>query len=248
MDQDRKNAVKAFHEMTFSQKAGHILRYHWWKILLVILLIIAAVDYIGHLTFAREKESCMGIALHARYLDPEAIDGLPGHLNEVYAVYTAGGEKEFKVYQFYNGYTAAEAEENTATIYRMAASIQTQMLDVFIGDEESLDFDAGSGYLLDLREVFSEEELALIEEKANALSKDKESGLIRRDVSVTSDTGRIVSTEKDIPLLICVRGADSTIDESLALRPAYIGIVSNAPNLDNVKAFILELLGITNIS
>ena len=177
-------------------------------------------------------------------MDPDQIDLLSGLFSSMSPDMLESGKKKFKIYSFYNGYTAAEAEEKTATIYRMAAFIQTQMLDIYIGDEESLRFDGSCGYLIDLREVFTEKELELIREKADLLSKDGESGILSVDITKTGDTGRITDIQKDIPVMISIRGVDSIIDESVGQRPAYIGIVSNAPNLDNARRFILQLLHI----
>lgn len=244
MDQDRESAREHYQRMGTGEKLLHILRYYWWQFLLIGFLLVFLISFVGRFTFAKEKEASLGIAVHGKVMDPDVIDTLGPHFDERFERMCEEGTKEFKVYQFYNGYAAAQAEERTATIYRLAASIQTESLDVIIGDMESLDFDAGCGYLMDLRDVFSEEELQKIEEAAGKLTRRDDPAIITRDVSETSDTGRIISTRKDLPLLICIRGADRIIDESLAGRPVYIGIVSNAPNLDNVKDFILELLGI----
>lgn len=242
MDKDTKSARENFRELSGKEKIKHILYYYGLSILGIVLVIGILVSIIGKLTFAKEKDACLGTAIHAKYMDPDTIDLLDEHLTELFPDMTEDGVKEFKVYSFYNGYTAAEAEEKTAMIYRMAAFIQTQMMDVIIGDEESLRFDGNCGYLMDLREIFSEEELEAIKEKADLLSKDGESGILCVDITETGDTGRIKDVQKDIPLMICLRGADSIIDESLAQRPVYIGIVSNAPNLDNAKYLILQLL------
>ncbi|MBR3393279.1 MAG: hypothetical protein IKG51_04120 [Firmicutes bacterium] len=242
MDQDRQSARENFRQLSGKEKFQHIVRYYGLAALGIVIVIIILIDLIGRHTFAKEKDACLGIAVHARYLDLDQIDLMPDHFAKLYPEPTEDGAKEYKVYSFYNGYTAAEMEEKTAMIYRMAAFIQTEMLDVIIGDEESLSFDGSSGYLVDLRDVFTEEELMAISEKANLLSRDQESGILSMDISETGDTGRIKDVRKDIPLLICIRNTDSIIDESLAKRPVYIGIVSNAPNLDNAKYLILQLL------
>ena len=244
MDQDRQTAKENFRDLPARDKIAHIIRYHGWKFVAGIVLIVMAVSIIGRFTFAKEKEACLGIAVHAKYMDPDQIDLLSGLFSSMSPDMLESGKKEFKIYSFYNGYTAAEAEEKTATIYRMAAFIQTQMLDIYIGDEESLRFDGSCGYLIDLREVFTEKELELIREKADLLSKDGESGILSVDITKTGDTGRITDIQKDIPVMISIRGVDSIIDESVGQRPAYIGIVSNAPNLDNARRFILQLLHI----
>ena len=242
MDNDRQSARENFRQLSGKEKLQHILRYYGLMILGIIVVLVILFSFIAKHTFAKEKDACLGIAVHARYMDPDQIDLLGDHFKEMFPDMTENDTKEYKVYSFYNGYTAAEAEEKTAMIYRMAAFIQTEMLDVIIGDEESLGFDGNCGYLMDLRDIFTEEELAEITEKADLLSKDGESGLLFVDITEIGDTGRIKEIQKDVPLMICLRGADSIIDESLAGRPVYIGIVSNASNLDNAKEVILQLL------
>ncbi|MBO6159238.1 MAG: hypothetical protein J6P72_08300 [Firmicutes bacterium] len=242
-DNDTKSAREGFRSLSFAGKISHLLRYYWLQSLIVIALLAALISYIGHLTWAKEKEACLGVAIHANIIDTDLVLTWPEHLDQTYPDLTKQGKEAFKVYTFYSGYTGVQQEEAVTEIYRLAAYIQTDMLDVMIGDEETMRIDGETGYLMDLTQVFTQEELDQIRSLSDPYSKDGDTGILSLDITKTSDTGRVISTTKQVPLLISVRGADALFDETFASRPIYIGIVNGTPHLDNAKEFILQLLG-----
>ena len=126
---------------------------------------------------------------------------------------------------------------------KLDACVAAGTLDVLVGDLETLKSEVGRGVYMDLRDVFSEEELNMIKElsQQRVTSEDGE-GVVYADYKVSSLNGRTESIEKNIPYFICISGGDAKIDACVSNREVYLVVIWNTNNLDNVKTLIWSLL------
>ena len=244
MDKDREKAKESLKYMSGKEKVFHFIRYYKMPILVVSILIVISISLIGNFTFNKRPEGCLQIGVRAGVLDPDAIEALPGHLTEKYPDMTEGGEKAFYAEQFYAGYKDYEAEEALVVSNRLDAFVASGMVDVLIGDLETLQNEVGRGVFLDLREAFTEEELEQIEKLAQPRTGSSETpGIVHIDYKVAGTYGRTESIIKDITYLICISEGDEYIDSCISHSKVYLAIIWNTENMDNVKTFIWSLLG-----
>ena len=243
MDKDRERAKEALQYMSTKEKVAHFIRYYKMRVIVACLVIGVSISIVGKFTFNKKPDACLQIGVRAQTLNPEAIEQLPDYLTEKYPEMTVGGEKAFYSEQFFAGYKNYEAEEAMVVSNKLDACVAAGTLDVLIGDLGTLKSEVGRGVYMDLRNVFSEEELdkitTLAQEKV--LEKDGE-GVVYIDYKVSSLNGRTESIEKNIPYLICISGGDAKLDECVSNRECYLAIMWNTNNLDNVKTFIWSLL------
>ncbi len=244
MDKDRERAKEALKYMSGREKLAYFWRYYRVPVLVVCLVIGVAISLIGNLTFNKKPEACFQIGVRAKNLDPEAIDSLPEYLTEKYPDMTENGEKAFYAEQYFAGYKDYEAEEAMVVYNKLAASVAAGTLDVLVGDLETMRNEVSMGVYLDLREVFTEEEMQKIEELAKPRTEvEDEPGIVYIDYKVSGANGRTESVVKNVPYLICVSGGDEYIDGCVSNKGTYLAIIWNTENMDNVKTFIWSLLG-----
>ncbi len=244
MDQDKEKAKSAFKTMRGKEKIAYIWQYYRIQMLVVVIIVVIIVSIIGRFTFNKPPEACLQLGFRSEYLDPDAIDALPQHLETLYPEMTENGEKVFTSLEFYAGYRAEQAQENEATYYKLAGSIAAGQVDVLIGDLDTLTEEANMDTYKDLREVFTEEELERINELASPRTEDGEGeGLVYLTYNNVTVNGRTESQVEDTPLLICISGCNENIDNCLAGDVGYLAIVNNTTNIENVKTLIWSLLG-----
>lgn len=242
MDQDRERAREAYQYMTKGEKIKYIWQYYKVHFFITALLLFIGISLIGNLTFNKEPEACLQVGIRAQYLDPDSVQELDDYLAERFPEMTENGEKAFYVNQFYAGYGQGEEEEATAMMYKLAGCVAAETLDVVIGDYETMANDIAMGIYLDLRTVFTEEEMEKLERLAAQHALEGQDGIAYLDYKVTTVNGRTESKVKDVPYLICIGGGDEKIDACLTGNSGYLAIVGNTANIDNVKTLIWSLL------
>ena len=243
MDKDRERAKESLRYMSTKEKIAHFIRYYKIPVIVACLVIGVSISIIGKFTFNKKPDACLQIGVRAQTLNPESIEQLPDYLAEKYPEMTEEGEKAFYSEQFFAGYKNYEAEEAMVVSNKLDACVAAGTLDVLVGDLETLRSEVGRGVYMDLRNVFTEEELEKITElsQKNVMSDDGE-GVVYVDYKVSSLNGRTESIEKNIPYLICISGGDEKIDECVSNRECYLVIIWNTHNLENVKTLIWSLL------
>lgn len=243
MDKDRERAKESLQYMSGKEKIAHFIRYYKVHAIVVCLVIGTAISIIGKFTFNKKPDGCLRMGVRAQTLDPESIEQLPEYLAEKFPEMTEGGEKAFYSEQFFAGYKNYEAEEAMVVSNKLDACVAAGTLDVLVGDLDTLKSEVGRGVYMDLRNVFSEEELNTIKElsQKRVLSEDGE-GVVYIDYKVSSLNGRTESIEKNVPYLICISGGDDKIDACVSNRETYLVVIWNTNNLDNVKTLIWSLL------
>ena len=244
MDKDRERAKKSLKYMSGKEKLAHFWRYYKVPVLVVCLVIGVTISLVGNFTFNKRPDGCLQVGIRAKDLNPDAIEALPEYLTGKYPQMTEEGEKAFYAEQFFAGYKDYEAEEAAVVYNKLGACVAAGMLDVLIGDLETLRNEASMGVYLDLREVFTEEEMERIEKLAQPRTGSEEGpGIVYIDYKVSGANGRTESIVKNVPYLICVSEGDAYIDECVANKGTYLAIIWNTENMDNVKTFIWSLLG-----
>ncbi len=244
MDKDRERAKESLKYMSGKEKIAHFFRYYRMPILAACIVIAVAISIIGQFTFNKRPDGCLQIGVRAEVLDPDSIEALPEYLTEKYPEMTEGGEKAFYTEQFFAGYKDYEAEEAMIVSNRLDACVASGMVDVLIGDLETLQSEVGRGVYMDLHEVFSEEELERIEKLAQPRTgSNEDSGIVYIDYKISGSYGRTESVVKDVPYLICISDGDEALDKCISDRITYLAIIWNTENMDNVKTFIWSLLG-----
>lgn len=244
MDQDRKTAKEEAEKLGLGAKIAYFFRYYWGWVAAVAVVLVIGISLLGHFTWNRDKKSCLGVAVHAAFYDPDRFDTFAKDLTEAFPQLTEDGKKEVKAYVFYNGYGTGEEEEAYTTKYREAASVEAQLLDVVIGDLDSLTEDVENGYLISLNEIFTDDELEEIEQKADENASDKAEGIVSIKYSVSNDQGRTSQVVDKAPYLINITGTNDLIDQELISKEVYIGVYYNGPCRDQAIEFIRSLLNI----
>lgn len=242
MDTDREKVKSAYRQMSKKEKLGYIFQNYWVQMVVGIALCGILVSVIGHFTFNRPAEPCLQIGIRAKVMDLEAVDVLAAHLEERYPEMTEEGKKVFRIDQFYSGFTREAAEEANALMYKLAGSVAAGMLDVVVGDEESMVNDVSMGLYLDLREVFTEEELKELKILADQRAPEGKEGLLYVSYKVITNNGRVEEMSKDLPCFICIAGGDEQLDACAPMEPLYVGIVNNTSHMEQVKEWIWSLL------
>lgn len=243
MDQDRARVKEAYQHMTKKERVIYIFQNYWVQILIAVLIVVGGIMLIGRFTFNKPPENCLHVGVHAKLMDPDEIQVLDQHLAERFPEMLEDGKKAFNATQYYAGYTEAEGEEAGVIKQKLAGSVAAGMLDVIVGDQETLATDVDMGACQDLRNLFTEEELEKITELADQRAKEGEEGLVYMDYKVIGSTNRIEELVKDVPFMICITGGDEGIDACAANEPVYLTVATNAANIDNVKTLIWALLG-----
>lgn len=220
------------------------LRYRWAYFLVGALLLYVIYFFVGRATFLKEKPRVLGVGIHTSTMRLEAAERFGAYLNDRYPEFTEEGSKSFRSYAFYQGFSPGQSEQSSVTVYQLAGSIAAGFLDILIGDQLTLSQDAESSYLMDLREIFTEEELSLISKKADTLSKDGSSGLLYLTYDIKGDTGRTQEVVRNVPLLICIRGTDRELENVLLGNDAYLAVIRNAAEKEAVREFVFRLLQI----
>ena len=241
-DKDKARANELYQQMSLKEKIGYIIQYHWIKIVIAVIAVVIVVSVIGRFTWNREKERCLGVGLYSGSLNITETETLGSKLNETYAFMTENGKKEFKTYPFYLDSTDGTSRMNL--MYKLVASVELKEMDVMLGDRETLEGEANKEYFMDLREIFTEEELQKIDEAASKGDSDEEHGVIYVTYAIYSDNGRVERYVENVPLLICVEGMDADLDNMIVSSPAYLAVMVNAVEIENTRTFIFTLLGI----
>lgn len=241
-DKDREEAKKEFSSLHGKEKVQYIFEYYWLYMVVAVVAIAIIIYIIGRHTFNKEPVSCLGVGVHTEYEDPDAQDALDEKLGEQFTDLSQNGEQVFTVYNFYVGSVGGDQSEAYYSEMHLMAAITAKQLDVIVGTQNPVVSDGEKEYLADLSTVFTEEELALIREKADALAPDG-NGILTVKITDTDESG--VETTTEIPAVICISGANEAIDASLFNQGSYLGIAVNSENLQNARQFVFDVLGIS---
>ena len=238
-DKDKERANELYQQMSLKDKIVYVFQYHWIKMVIGVIALVIILSVIGRFTWNKEKERCLGVGMYSNMLDITLTDSLGEKLGETYAFMTEDGKKEFKIYPFFLDST--DGTSRTNLMYKLVATIELKEMDVMISDKETIEAEANKEYFMDLREIFSEEELAKINEAASNRDGDEEQGVI---YAIYGDNGRVERYVENVPMMICIEGADADLDDTIISVPVYLAVMVNAEEIENTRTFIFTLLGI----
>lgn len=150
-----------FKALPFKKKVNHVLYYYKWYIVGGIALVALLVSLITTIVGNQKDVLISGIFIN-NATSREGYD----HLQQDYWDY-CGGDKDTRVDLVTGRMIHFDSEtlsqEDAASFMVVTSMIAARTLDYIITDEDSLDDFMGQEIILDLTEVFSQEELATMD-------------------------------------------------------------------------------------
>ena len=150
-----------FKALPFKKKVNHVLYYYKWYIVGGIALVALLVSLITTIVGNQKDVLISGIFIN-NATSQEGYD----HLQQGYWDY-CGGDKGTRVDLVTGRRIQFDSEtlsqEDAASFMVVTSMIAARTLDYIITDEDSLDDFMGQEIILDLKEVFSQEELAAMD-------------------------------------------------------------------------------------
>lgn len=220
----RKAVSKFFSDlkpMTWRQRVDHIWTYYKGGILTVAFILFAAISLI--VSNLSQKESAMcGVSVNVTV----STEGT-AYLEESYLAHlgTPAG-KEAVLYPIYYGSleeAVVEYEYNYNQIMRPVLMVSAQELDYLLLNAESMQRYMAYELFLDLRSIFSAEELAAMGDSViRSIPMDEED--------------QPVETEP-IPVAIDISSLPFVSENILSSGPVYLAFANNAPNMDTLRNF-----------
>ena len=242
MDQDKERARELYQQMSFKEKALYLIQ-NYYRLAIVILVILAIViSFIGNLTWRKGPDRVIGIGLHANVMDSDLAAKAADDFGTEFPSMVEDG-RAFYTYWFYNGYNPSQVEQIESTTYQLAGCIAAEQLDVIMGDRSTLEKDCQFQYAMPLTEIFSLEELEKIEQAAG----NEEAGINGVELlsfDVTNDIGRTMKKVRDVPYMIRITGASTTVDGLMMNCETYLIVTANAQQQEEVRQFVFDMLNV----
>ena len=248
---EKEKEKAAFKKMTFKEKAGHIVMYYRYQILIGIAVIAILAWALNHYVINPPKKSSLTLLFHTSVMDSDKVPDVQAALNEAFPELCTE-DKEVTVMTLATA-TGGDPQIEYATVMKAMAMVSAKELDLIIADKETGLNDVASEYLKPLNEVFTEEEMARLRELADQQvqvdededEEEREPGIVEAEL-VTTD----IETEEKIvsgpyPYLINISN-NETIREIFYGQDIYVGIVTNAANVEAAKDMIWHLLSSPN--
>lgn len=157
MDEFKKERKAVLQNGTIKQKISYIWDYYKWHIMIPLILIIALISFIVNLV-TRPDIILNGVMLNVYNVESQAS---PTELLEDFykAQEIDSKEKEINLNSSLN-YSVDNKNSNYQTMQVLTAWLFADQLDFITGDASSLTDLAYREYFTDLRDYFSEDELA----------------------------------------------------------------------------------------
>lgn len=207
--------------MTWRERLDHIWTYYKGGILTVAFILFAAISLI--VSNLSQKGSAMcGVSVNITVSTESTA-----YLEESYLAHlgTPAG-KEAVLYPVYYGSleeAVVEYEYNYNQIMRPVLMVSAQELDYMLMDTESMQRYMAYDLFLDLRNIFSTEELAALGDS------------VIRSIPV-DDADQPVEAEP-IPVAIDISSLPFVSENILSSGPVYLAFIHNAPNMDTLHDF-----------
>lgn len=248
---EKEKEKAAFKKMTFKEKAGHIVMYYRYHILIGIAVIAILAWALNHYIINPPKKSSLTLLFHTSVMDSDKVPDVQQALNEAFPELCTE-DKEIQITTLGTA-SGGDPQVEYATVMKAMAMVSAKELDLIIADRETGLDDVASEYLKPLHEVFTEEEMARLRELADQQvqvdededGEERESGIVEAEL-VTTD----IDTDEEIvsgpyPYLINI-SYNETIREIFYDQDIYVGVVVNATNVEAAKEMIWYLLSSPN--
>ncbi len=239
MYRDEQAVREAFRRMGPKEKAGYILTYYWWAILLTTIaaVILGCVVY-GRLT---KKQP----VLYAAFLNVAVGSDLEEMLRQGYLSFVGADPKKTDVLLYRDLYitedpTDADHQMAYASRMKLMAVINGKLLDLVLMNRDAYDILSAADYLLDLSVLSGQDE---------ALLREMETFLMENTVIVEDNALEIRLNEADTYQAVTkeiTNGVDlsglSLVRDAGFSDSVYLGIIANTPRLEECAGFLEYLL------
>ncbi|MBR1442470.1 MAG: hypothetical protein IJ583_02930 [Firmicutes bacterium] len=211
-----------FKKMSGKEKLDHILEYYKLHIAGVVVMIIFAASLIYHYVIAPNPEVYAGVGFYHTFLSDNKIVLINDTLTE--NLTDKEKNEAVSVYTFYeiegNVMAGVESDQRFQMLY------MSEDLDVLIGEEEAFKTMAYSGYVGELENFLSDDEIKKYESQGKILECDNEISEGKKYAyAVRVDNSKIIGLVPDIK--------DNTL---------YMGFARNSIRKDNAKKVFYEIM------
>ena len=217
MDEFREER-EAMKKAPLKERIAYFWEYNKLQTFLVVFGVICVVSIVTTI-LSKKEEVLSGVVLNRFWIKQEGL--ACEEFSEGYMEYRGYDSSEYEM--LVNGtltYIAGETdgiiEENVNSLQVIAASLTAGALDYMIADEATImDFD-GTEHFIDLREIFTEEELKSYEEF-------------------------LIYSERDESIPVAIEVTDrECVSEIYAVSHEKLGVslFANAPHMDEFKYFV----------
>ena len=240
---EKDKEKQAFKEMTFKLKLAHIWEYYRLPIGICIVCAFFLGWCLNHYIINPPKNVSVNITIHTYVVDQDAVEEVEEELaaeESLSDLYTDTTEIELlTVMMGLDDTTSSYSEDAYAAAMKMLTLMASNSIDLIVGDETALESDAYNGYLMSLYDVFTDEELELIEEMGY-VQEDAESSIIWSQQAEMDDDLNEYLLDAE-PYYIDISG-NLSLRTSIAGEATYIGFCSTSPNLEEAKDVFWYLL------
>ncbi|MBQ3146893.1 MAG: hypothetical protein IJB91_04110 [Oscillospiraceae bacterium] len=203
-------------DMTFRQKVDHIWTYFKEVILITVISLIVIIG-VGINVFTPKKELLMGGMCACTYLTEEGEH----YLQEAYFDKLQGNPKKQEVGLHFRSFgDFATSPQDYEAFQAIIAMMSAEMIDYLLIDDDRLEPFIGYESLMDLREVFTEQELEQFGKKLRYAQHVDEDG---------NPTG------EQIPVALDITDLPFTQNCRLYEQNIYLCFAANAPNKDSLR-------------
>ena len=239
LSEKEKAAHKAaFQAMSPAQKAEHIFTYHKWTILLVLLVLIV-LGSILHRQLTQKRP-----VLYLAVINTSFGEQVEKSLTEDFLTAAGGDTRREEVYLYRDLYLSEDAdalnhEYAYASKVKLGGAISAEKLDLVLMNQEAYDIFSRQGYLLELTALPDAISASLVENEVilSDNSMDYLLGNAAQEQVVTKTVPNALAVSS-LPLF-----RDAGFDGAL-----YIGVISNSPRPEEVKAYLRYLFGLSGDS
>lgn len=228
---------------TLKQKAAYFWEYYKGYVIIPVLIIVAVSSYIYHIVTDPE-DILNGILLNTHNMEAQEVaDSLADEFCEEQEIDT----KDYSITLNTSvSYTAGDTSgtANYETSQALMAWIAAGTVDFISGDSETMTELSYKGYLTDLREFLSEEEIAQYEpyflymdqavyEARSKAFEDNQDGFTIQ----LPDCTKPEEMENPIPVLIDMSQSEKLCEIYTGEKSLILGIPSKAPHKDTLLDF-----------
>ena len=209
--------------MTWAQRLDHIWTYYKETLIITIAMLIVVIG-VGSTVFAPKKELLMGGMYINTYLSGEG----ESYLVSEYFEYLQGNPKKQEIQQYFRSFGEFGASvEDYDSFNSVIAMLYAEKVDYLLLNESSVGPFAGYEALLDLRKVFTQEELTQFGDKVRYGQHSDSAG---------NPQGEMIPIAVEITDLPFIQDCESYNNK------VFLAFSASAPNQDSLRGFWEYLL------
>ncbi len=207
--------------MSWSDRIQHIWSYYKETILIVVALMIVVGYLLAGMISNRKDIVIGGIVANVEMSDEGTLYLTTDYLREI-----DGKDRSQQVtlhpMRLYSLQNAEYMEMTYYNITKALAMMTDRQVDYLLVDKVALELFMSQEAFLDLREIFSEDELAAFNDKLIKIKK-------------IDDAGNVIA--EDYPVAINISSLPFVQNCTTSTGDVFFGIISNSANMEQVKQF-----------